>query len=149
MAVEQKWGFNSEEYSWSDIKVFFGGREITGITGVKLKESQAKTNIYAKGNLPVARGRGNVMFEGEISLLQSEMLAILASVPTIKRRSLNVVKNLTLVCTFMIEGSPLLSTHIATGVEFTEFSDGGNQGDDHMPVQLPLIVGHIKWLVPA
>ena len=68
--------FNSREYEWADISVVMGGRPITGIRGIKYNIKKEKELLYAKGNRPHAVQSGNYDYSGEITLLQSEYLAL-------------------------------------------------------------------------
>ena len=67
------------EYAWEDFKVYMGGKFVTGLRGCKYKTSQEKEPIYAAGNKPVGMGRGNKKYEASITVLQSELEAIILS----------------------------------------------------------------------
>ena len=51
--------FNSREYEWSDITVVMGGRNITGLRGIKYNTKREKELLHAKGNKPHSIQRGN------------------------------------------------------------------------------------------
>ena len=68
--------FNSREFEWSDVSVVLAGRLVTGIRGIKYENKQEKEHLYAKGNKPHSIQRGNISSIGDISLLQSEYLAL-------------------------------------------------------------------------
>ena len=63
--------FDTREYEWADITLFFGGEEITGFRGLKHKEKIEREVIYAKGRMPRSIQSGNQGFEGSITALQS------------------------------------------------------------------------------
>lgn len=63
---------DTREYEWSDITLVLAGRDIKGFRGVKYGESQEKEMLYAKGNKPHSVQSGNISYEGEITLTQSE-----------------------------------------------------------------------------
>ena len=75
---------NGEEYAWEDVQITVQGKSIplTGVKAIEWGTTKVHENIYGRGNLPVARGRGKKEFkEGTITLLQSEVLAMEAALP--------------------------------------------------------------------
>lgn len=68
--------FNSREYEWADVNVVIGGRIVTGIRSVKYKESKEKEVLYGKGNKPQGIQHGNYSYDGEVTILQSELQAL-------------------------------------------------------------------------
>ena len=71
--------FNSEEFAWSDVNVILLGKNIAGLLAIKYKKSQTKELRYARGNKPVGFKRGNKKYEGEITILKSELEALFNS----------------------------------------------------------------------
>jgi hypothetical protein len=65
--------FNSKQYEYADITLELGGRVVTGARGVKYSSKQEKELVYAKGSEPQHIQRGNLSYEGEITVLQSEL----------------------------------------------------------------------------
>ena len=61
--------FNSREYEWADVTLLLGGKDITGVRGVKYTIKQEKETVYGKGNEPIAIQKGNKSYEGEITML--------------------------------------------------------------------------------
>jgi len=61
---------------YAAITVVMGGRPVTGIRGIKYNIKKEKELLYAKGNRPHAVQSGNYDYNGEITLLQSEYLAL-------------------------------------------------------------------------
>ena len=63
---------NGRQYEFADVSLILGGRDVTGLRGIKYKESQEKELLYGKGNKPMSVQKGNIAYEGEITLTQSE-----------------------------------------------------------------------------
>ena len=64
---------NGREYEFADITLIMGGRDVTGIRGIKYGEKQEKELLYGKGNRPLSVQKGNVSNEGELTVTQSEV----------------------------------------------------------------------------
>ena len=136
--------FNSEEYGFADITVVFLGRPVITLRRIRYKVMQQKDNIYGKGKLPVARGRGQKTFEGNIGLLHSDLRALLVSVgggdDVLSIKPFDVIVNY----------GPLVglqSTDILKYVEFTEQEVDVKQGDMFTEVDMPIIIGDIQFNV--
>lgn len=136
--------FNSEEYGFADITVVFLGRPVITLRRIRYKVMQQKDNIYGKGKLPVARGRGQKTFEGNIGLLHSDLRALLVSVgggdDVLAIKPFDVIVNY----------GPLVgiqSTDILKYVEFTEQEVDVKQGDMFTEVDMPIIIGDIQFNV--
>ena len=128
--------FNSREYEWADLTFLLGGKDLTGIRGIKYSIKQEKEVVYGKGNMPIAIQKGNKSIEGEITVLQSEL-------ETLRLQDKdNSILNLQLdavVC----YGNPLngdvLITDVIQGIQFTEEPKELKQGDKFMEITLPFI----------
>lgn len=127
--------FNSRQYEWSDITLTLGGVDITGVRGVKYTEKQEKEPVFAKGNKAHSIQRGNITYEGEISLLQSELETLTAA-------GNGSILGLTMTAQVnyvdITQGSGII-THELQYLEFTEASRELKQGDKFMEVPLPII----------
>lgn len=127
--------FNSRQYEWSDITVFAGNRDVTGIRAVKYVVKQEKELLHAKGNKPMSIQKGNITNEGELGLLQSELEALeVAGGGSILNLELTVVINY---------GNPskgdMVKTDVLVGVQFTEDPRELKQGDKFMDGTIPFI----------
>lgn len=127
--------FDSRQYEWSDVTVFAGGRDITGIRSIKYGGKQEKEGAYGKGNKAHSIQRGNKEYEGEIGVLQSELEALeVAAGGDILDLQLTVIVSY---------GNPtkgdMVKTDRLIGVEFTEEIREMKQGDKFMEVTLPII----------
>ena len=130
--------FNSREYDWSKLSIIVGGKVITGARAVSYKESQEKEAIYGKGNRPVAIQRGNVSYDGSLTVLQSEYNAMKdAAGGSVLDLSTNIV------VTYGNKGD-VIRTDTLVGVEFTEAGIEFGQGDKHAEIELPFLFLEIR-----
>ena len=127
--------FNSREFEWADISLVVAGRNLVGFRGVKYSEKQEKEAIYAKGNKPHSIQAGNISYEGELTLLQSEYETLrLAMGGSILRGELTIV---------VTYGNPSKGDHMVTdvlsGCQFTEDATEWKQGDKFQEKSLPIL----------
>lgn len=135
--------FNSREYEWADVALNMGGRDVTGIRGIKYSEKIEREAIYAKGRYPHSIQSGNVAYEGEITLLQSEYEALVLA-------GKGSVLNLTLNAVISYGGQTLGDVVITDRVEhirFTEAAKEFKQGDKSLEITLPFVALRVKNLV--
>ncbi len=132
--------FDSRQYQWSDLTLELGGRVITGFRGLKYSSKQEKELLHGKGNRPMSIQRGNISFEGEVTLLQSEL-------ETLRLAGGGSILGLHLDGT-AVYGDPANGDTIITdkilGIEFTEDPKEMKQGDKNMEVTLPFICLDIR-----
>lgn len=132
--------FNSRQYEWADLTLILGGRDITGIRAVKYTEKIEREALYAKGRYPHSIQSGNIAYEGEIVLLQSDYEALV-------KAGKGSILSLSLDGLFAY-GNPsngdALITDRASGIRFTEASKDIKQGDKNMEITLPFICLNIK-----
>lgn len=132
--------FNSRQYEWADITLILGGRDITGVRGVKYTEKIEREAVYAKGRYPHHIQSGNISYEGEITMLQSEYEALVQAGD-------GSILSLCLDGLFAY-GNPSagdnLITDRAMGIRFTEAAKELKQGDKFQEITLPFICLKIK-----
>ena len=132
--------FNSRQYEWADLTLVLGGKDITGIRGVKYSEKAEKEALFAKGRYAHSIQTGNVAVEGEITMLQSEYEAlVIAGGGSVLGLSLDGVFGY---------GNPALGdTPIfdrVLGISFTEAAKELKQGDKFMEITLPFVALSVK-----
>lgn len=67
---------NNREYEWGDIEVIVLGRPVTGITGIEYTTKRTKELRFGSGVEPKSIQRGRREYEGTITLMQSEVIAL-------------------------------------------------------------------------
>jgi hypothetical protein len=128
--------FDSREYEWADLTLILGGRDVTGFRGIKYSEKIEREALHAKGRYPHSIQSGNVTVEGEITVLQSELEALIKA----GKGSLLRLKNLIAIVNYgnPQEGDALVTNTIG-GIYFTESPKELKQGDKFMEVTLPFM----------
>lgn len=130
-----------KQYAWEDYKVLMGGRFVTGIRGFSYKTSQEKEPVYAEGNKPHAMGRGNKAYECSMTVLQSELEAIILSGggdPT-------EIPPFTVVHQYVAKRGLPIVVDVIEEVEFTEVEKAMEQGAQFMEITLPCVCLRIKY----
>ena len=118
--------FDTREYEWSDITLIVAGRDVKGFRGIKYSEKQEKEALYAKGNKAHSIQRGNISYEGELTMTQSEyeLLRLSMGGSILNGRVLQIT---------VAYGNPskgdIMITDTLLHVEFTEDSTEWKQGD--------------------
>ena len=131
---------NGTNYSWANLKCVIGGVPLTQITKIDYKRTQAKTDNHGWGTEVVSRGYGNVSYAGSLTLFVDEWRRIIASSPN--NDPLSIPPFQIQVHAWNLPGSssqvsPILDT--LYNVEFTNDELVGNQGDEKLMVEIPLI----------
>lgn len=128
---------DAPEIAWKDVQVVALGKPIARIKGVKFSAKKEKELAYGRGANPLFIACGNKSYEGEIKLYQSEVEAM--------QRQLNSDEDLTdlkgfdITIAFRTQASPIITTYILKGVQFTEDHREMEQGDKYMEITLPII----------
>jgi len=128
--------FDTREYEWNDVTILIGTRIIGGAIGVKYSEKQDKELIYGKGNLPYAIQKGNISYEGELTVHMSELIALKGESKSGSILDLQVDMT---VCYGNPSQGDVMHTDKLMGVQFTESPQEIKQGDNHSEHTLPFI----------
>lgn len=134
--------FNSKQYAWSNVEVVLFGQPVTAIRGVKYKASQEKEVIYGAGDRPIGIQAGNKSYEGEVTLLQSELEAIRKVAG--KEGDIMDIPAFDIIITYKEQGNGALVQDVVKFAEFTEMEKSMSQGDKFMEITLPFIALDIQ-----
>lgn len=130
---------NDREYEWADLTLVLGGKDITRFRGLKYSEKIEREPIYAKGRKPISIQSGNVMYEGEIKMLQSQYEALVkAGKGSVLSLSLDG-----LACYGNPVNGDAMTTDRIESLRFTEAAKEFNQGDKFQEITLPFIALNI------
>jgi hypothetical protein len=136
--------FDTRQYEWNDLTLILGGRDITGFRGVKYTEKQEKEPVWGKGNLALSHQKGNISYEGEITLLQSEYETLRAAS---KKGSVLDLQLDAVVCYGNPANGDVMITDVLQAIQFTEGAKEMKQGDKNMEITLPFIFLRLKKAV--
>jgi len=128
--------FDSREYEFADITLVLGGKDITGIRGIKYTVKQDKEAVYGKGSDPIKIQKGNRSYEGEITCLQSELETLIAASPD---RSILSLQLDAVVAYGNPSKGDVLIVDVLQGIQFTEETIEMKQGDKFAEIKLPFI----------
>ena len=128
--------FDSRQYEFADVTLVLGGKDITGIRGIKYSKKQEKEVLYGKGNQPHSIQKGNISYEGELTLMQGELETLIASSSDASVLSLQLDA---VVCYGNPANGDTMITDVLQGIQFTEENKELKQGDKFMDVTLPFI----------
>lgn len=137
---------NRKEYAFEDIQIFLFGRLVEGVTAIEYEESKSQPNIHGRGNKPVAYGRGKVDFTGKLTLLQSEVEAILASIPNNKGLVSLPAFNITVAYAPLDDPSNVITDQLES-CRVERVKKGMSTDDNNMSVELDLAIFNIKYNV--
>lgn len=138
--------FNSDEYAWKDLNIVVAGRPVTGFRGLKYKTARTVTDIYASGDKPHARTKGNKTYTGELILLQSEYNALEEAAQAL---GFEDVTDITFNITSVYGKDPRarIKTDQLLHFDIEEIEKGMKQDDPNMEITLPFKIGQIKYNV--
>lgn len=124
------------EYEWGDITLILGNRDMTGITGIKYGSKAEREASFAKGRYARAIQTGNISVDGEITLLQSDVIALQKSARNGNLLSLSLDA-------LVSYGDPsegdAMRTDRIIGIRFTEDVKDWKQGDKRAEITLPFL----------
>ncbi|MDM1033824.1 hypothetical protein HXZ91_04935 [Myroides odoratimimus] len=127
---------SGRQYEWGDITLILGNRDMTGITGIKYGKKAEREASYAKGRYAHSIQTGNISCDGEITLLQSDVIALQKS----SKDGCLLSLNLDAIVNY---GDPsqgdMMRTDRIIGLRFTEDIKDWKQGDKRAEITLPFI----------
>jgi len=135
--------FNSKQYDWSNVEVWLLGKKITGIRGVSYTIAKEKEAIYGAGSLPQGIGHGNKSFEGELTLLQSEVEALTAKALEVGGDDITDLNGVNIIVMYAPK-SGVKTIDVIEHAEFNSLQKGMNQNDKFAEISLPFIALNIK-----
>ncbi|TDL99618.1 MAG: hypothetical protein C4K58_06920 [Flavobacteriaceae bacterium] len=132
--------FESKQYSFCEMDVVIGGKIIAGLQGIEYGVNTEKSFLYGRGCKPHGIQHGNTEYEGELSVWQSELEALIRDAPKndIMKLRFDIV-----VSYVPHDGGPIVVDTLQ-GCEFKSWKKGMNQGDKNMEVKLPFIFLGVK-----
>jgi hypothetical protein len=128
--------FDSREYEFADLTLILGGKDITGFRGIKYGSKQDKEPVYGKGNEPLKIQKGNKSYEGELTILQSELETLIAN--STNGDILDIQLDAVVAYGNPSKGDVLI-TDVLQGIQFTEEAKDWKQGDKFAEIKLPFI----------
>lgn len=137
---------NGNEYAWEDIAVILPGSAAPqdGVTAIEYETKKDHTNIYARGDKPVAMGRGKKEYNGSCTLLQSTVEAL--QVGLIPGKDLTNIAPFTITVAYAPEGGVATVDQLLFA-RVSSYKKGMKTGDGNMTIDCTLVIGDIKYNV--
>jgi len=132
---------NGIAHAWANIDIRLNGVLIDGITGIKYKKTQSKTNNKGARGAIVSRGYGSFDFEGSITLMSEELLKLRKAAGG----DILSIAPFTITASFLPSDNTNVTVDKLLYCEFTEDGIDVKEGDTMVSVELPLIIGDIKF----
>ena len=133
---------NGMEYCWADISVLIAGTPVTGITGIDYKDDQEVADIYGAGRYPVSRSKGRITCTGKITLLSTEINALVRKTPNGRLQDL---KPFTIVVSYIPDDGGKVVTDKLRNCQFKSNERSWTEGDTSKATAIDLAISHIEW----
>jgi hypothetical protein len=132
----------NQEYGWIDGTLVMKGKIVAGCQGIMYKTSQNSALIHGRGAEPIAFGKGKKEYNGSITLLMSEVIALDDAAGT--------DKDITSIPPFIVTWT--LAKADGSGVDtwempvlhIQEVNIDWNTESMSLSVTLPLLVGRVR-----
>lgn len=128
---------NNREYEWGDITVYVLGRPVKGITAIEYTGKRTKEHRYGQGIEPKSIQRGRREYEGTITLMQSEVIALNKAAQQGGYKDILDVE-VDIVVSYVSDNG-IVSTDSIVQASFSELPKGMKEGDLQSEHALPFI----------
>lgn len=147
MKTNSKPFINGFEYAWANIALAVNGIVINGITSINYSENHEAESLFGIGNVSIARGVGNHIFEASITLQKSEVVALqqAAVIQGLTDGDITGLLPFTITVSYNGDQGQVPVTDILFNAQFLSNNIGSTQGDTSIEVEIPLIISHIQW----
>lgn len=134
--------FNSKEYAWIDVTLVALGKPVTGLRGIEYKMKRQKEALFATGKKARGIQLGKKEYEGTITVLQSELIAMQAAA---KAKGFDDITDLEFdVIVAYVPESGIVQTDKVVNLSITEASYSMKEGDLYQEIALPFIACDIE-----
>ncbi|MBA9078942.1 hypothetical protein [Rufibacter quisquiliarum] len=126
---------NGKEYSFQDIQVWFAGRQIGCLQEITYKEKTDRKFIRGNARKASAYADGETEYTGAVGFIQSEMQALIDSVPA--GRSVTTLPPFDIVVMYIPDvDNPIIKKHLIKAVLLEEFEFSSKAGDLNQVITL-------------
>lgn len=137
--------FNTKEFSWIDVNVVLLGKPVTGLRGIEYKSKRQKEALFATGKKARGIQQGKKEYEGTITVLQSELIAMQAAA---KQSGYDDITDLEfdIIVSYLSE-SGVVQADKVVNASVTEAPNSIKEGDLYSEHALPFIACDIEYNV--
>lgn len=134
--------FNSKEYAWIDVTLVMLGKPVTGLRGIEYKMKRQKEALFATGKKARGIQLGKKEYEGTITVLQSELIAMQTAA---KAKGYDDVTDLEFdAIVSYVPKSGVVQTDKIVNLSITEAPYGIKEGDLFQEIALPFIACDVE-----
>lgn len=138
--------FNSDEYAWKDLKAVVAGRPVAGIKELKWKTERTTNVVHASGVDPHTITRGNKMYSGTLSMLQSEIEALIEAAQQKYGANADLTDTVfDITVAYSVSPTTRIKVHQILAVHIESFEMGHKQDDGANEISLPFKAMKIKY----
>lgn len=137
---------NGNEYASEDVKIILPGKPIPeeGVVAIEYEVMRDHKEVYGMGKDPVALGRGKKERKGSVTVLQSVVEGMQATL--LPGQDLTDLPPFPITVAFAPAGGLVTVDHLLF-CRIKSVPKNMKSGDDHMEVKLDLAIGDIKYNV--
>lgn len=128
---------NGNEYVWGNLIVVLLGREVTGLRGIEYKVKRQKEVLFATGFKGRGVQKGKKEYEGTITLLQSELIALDRAAQAKGYEDITDI-DFDVIVSYVPENG-IVTTDKIVNVSITEIPRAMKLDDSQMEIALPFI----------
>lgn len=137
--------FNSKEYAWIDVNVVLLGKPVTGLRGIEYKSKRSKEALFATGKKARGIQLGKKEYEGTITVLQSELIAMQAAA---KQAGYDDITDLEFdIIVSYISEAGVVQTDKVVNASVAEAPNSIKEGDLYSEHALPFIACDVEYNV--
>ncbi len=133
---------NNKEYAWGDITVVIFGRPIVGITGIEYKAKKAKEARHGWGRNPKSIQHGKREYEGTLTLMQSELIALNQAARAKGYKDILDV-DFDIIVTY--EAGLVVTVDKVCCASISELPSGMKEGDAQAEISLPFVALDVEY----
>ena len=127
---------NNKEYAWGDITVVVFGRPLVGITGIEYKPKKAKEVKHGWGRNPKSIQHGKREYEGTLTLMQSELIALNQAA---RAKGYKDILDVDFDIIITYEAGLVVTVDKICCASITDFNLGMKEGDAQAEISLPFV----------
>ncbi len=127
---------NNKEYAWGDITVVVFGRPLIGITGIEYKPKKAKTVKHGWGCDPKSIQHGKREYEGTLTLMQSELIALNQAA---RAKGYKDILDVDFDIVLTYEANLVITVDKICCASIADFNLGMKEGDAQAEISLPFV----------
>ena len=127
---------NNKEYAWGDIAIVIFGRPLVGITGIEYKPKKAKEVKHGWGHNPKSIQHGKREYEGTLTLMQSELIALNQAA---RAKGYKDILDVDFDIVITYEANLVVTVDKICCASIADFNLGMKEGDAQAEISLPFV----------